>query len=141
MSQPETGNYIFKAKTKEAFVIKKLSELLSNTIKFAPFKFDNEGIHLTQACLNNQRLVSFSLFRENFLFGYKCSKTLNFNVNSSHLFKLLKAVKKKDSITLYIKDDDISRLGICIETQDESNKITTFIRITYHQPEVFKEPT
>ena len=113
MSQTESGNYIFRAKTKEAFVIKVLSELLSSTIKFAPFRFDDQGIHLSQVDTNNTQLISFSLFRENFL-NYKCSKQLNFIVNSTHLHKMLKAIKKKDSITLYIKDDDPNRLGICV---------------------------
>ena len=133
------GNYIFRAKTKEAFVIKILSELLSHTIKFAPFKIDNEGIHLCQADINSQQLIAFTLFKENF-FNYKCTMLLNFMVNSSHLYRMLKAIKKKDTITLFIKDNDMSRLGICVETTDENNRTITYIRITYNQPEVYREP-
>ena len=140
MSQSESGNYIFRAKTKEAFVIKVLGELLSSTLKFAAFRFDEQGIHLSQVDTYNTRLISFALYRENFL-SYKCSRQLNFIANSAHLHQMLKAIKKKDSITLFIKDDDINRLGICVETTDENNKTITYIRITYSQPEVFRDPT
>jgi len=139
MSTPET-NYIFRAKTKEAFVIKILSELLNHTIKFAPFRIDTDGIHLSQADLNNQQLINFSLYKENFQ-SYKCNTPqLNFMVNSGHLYRMLKAIKKKDNITLFIKEDDNTRLGICVETTDENNKTNTFIRISYNQPEVYRDP-
>ena len=133
-------SYLFRAKTKEAFVIKILSELLSNaSIKFAPIRIDNEGIHLCQSDANNHKLINFTLHKENF-FGFKTSKPLNFLVNSSHFYKMLKSIKKKDTITLFIKDDDSSKLGICVETSDENNKTNTHIRITYNQPQVFTEP-
>ena len=44
----ETVNYLFRAKTKEndAFVVKILSELLSNVVKWAPFTVNERGISL-----------------------------------------------------------------------------------------------
>jgi proliferating cell nuclear antigen PCNA len=138
-NQTPEVNYIFKAKTKEAFVIKILSELLSHTIKFAPFRIDHEGIHLSQADMNYSQLINFTLHKENFQ-SYKYTHQLNFMVNSSHLYRMLKAIKKKDYITLFIREDDNTRLGICVETTDENNKTNTFIRITYNQPEVYRDP-
>jgi proliferating cell nuclear antigen PCNA len=132
-------NYLFRAKTKEAFVIKILSELLSHTIKFAPFRIDNEGIHLSQADLNCHQLINFTLHKENFQ-SFRCNSILNFMVNSRHLYLMLKAIKKKDYITLFIKEDDNTRLGICVETTEENNKTTTYVRITHNQPEVYREP-
>jgi proliferating cell nuclear antigen PCNA len=140
-SEATQANYLFRARTKEAFVIKILSELLSNaSIKFAPIRIDADGIHLCQADANNHQLINFTLHRENF-FGFKTTKPLNFLVNSSHFYKMLKSIKKKDTITLFIKDDDSCKLGICVETSDENNKTNTHIRITYNQPQVFDEPT
>jgi len=136
----DTANYIFRARTKEAFVIKVLSELLANAnLQFAPFRIDGDGIHLNAADRNNHQLINFSLFRENF-YGYKCTRPLNFMVNSSHFHKLLKVIKKKDTITLFIKDDDNCKLGICVETSDENNKTNTNIRITYIQQNSVKIP-
>jgi proliferating cell nuclear antigen PCNA len=133
-------NYIFKAKTKEAFVIKVLSELLYNTgLKYASFKLDSEGIHFSQADPNHQQLIIFNLNRENFN-SYKCPNTLNFHVNSAHLYKMLKAIKKKDMITLYIREDNTNYLWIQVNTSDEDAGTKMHIRITYNQPEVFREP-
>jgi len=132
-------NYIFKAKTKEAFVIKVLSELLYNTVKYANFKIDSEGLHFCQADANHQQLIIFNLNRENFN-SYKCPNTLNFHVNSAHLYKMLKAIKKKDMITLYIREDNTNYLWIQVNTSDEDAGAKMHIRITYNQPEVFREP-
>ena len=46
-----TEEYIFRAKTKEAFVIKLLGELLGNTIKNAPINITDKGIHLLNPTL------------------------------------------------------------------------------------------
>ena len=138
----ESGNYIFRAKTKEAFVIKILSELLHNaSIKFAPLRIDNEGIHLCEVDANKCLLINFSLKRESFGHNWKCTKPQNFQVNCKHFHLLLKSIKKKDTITLFIKDDDICKLGICVETSDENNKTNTFVRIQPIQPVIFSEPT
>lgn len=53
--------YIFRAKTKEAFVIKILGELLANTIRFSPIKINEKGITLTQADANTEILVDIML--------------------------------------------------------------------------------
>lgn len=140
-SEQPPANYIFRAKTKDAFVIKVLSELLDNAlIKWAPFCIDSEGIHLKQADANNHQLICFTLKRNNFTGGYRCTKPLNFLVNSNLFYKMLKSIRKKEMITLYIKDDDTCKLGICVEASEENNKTNTHIRIIEHQPVVFREP-
>jgi proliferating cell nuclear antigen PCNA len=131
--------YIFRAKTKEAFVIKILGELLYNTIRFAPFKINEKGISLTQADPNTEILVDIMLQKENFS-SFKCTKPLNFVVNSNHFHKMLRNIKKKDTITMYITENDPTKLGICIEKTDENNKTTTTIRINNNRPEQFNLP-
>ena len=44
MNANNTGNVIFKAKTKEAFVIKIIGELLSNTLSFSQFLISDKYI-------------------------------------------------------------------------------------------------
>jgi proliferating cell nuclear antigen PCNA len=131
--------YIFRAKTKEAFVIKILGELLANTIRFSPIKINEKGITLTQADANTEILVDIMLQKENFS-SFKCTKPLSFMVNSGHFHKMLRNIKKKDTITMYITEDDPSKLGICIEKTDENNKTTTTIRISNNRPEQFNLP-
>lgn len=131
--------YIFSAKTREAFVIKILGELFSNTLKYVPFKFKENGIFIQQTDNKKEILLDISLNKEQFD-SYKCIRPVSFEVNSIHLYKMLKSIKKKDRITLFITEEDPLRLGICVEQSDENNKVTTYIHITYTQPEVIGRP-
>lgn len=144
-SNTESTNYIFRAKTKEAYVIKVLSELIYNmNMTWAPFRVDSDGVHLCQVSHQaeavNSQLIAFTLKREEF-YQYKTTRPLAFLVSTGHFYRMLKSIKKKDTITLFIRDDDSCKLGICVETSDENNKTNTHIRITYNQPQIYKEPT
>ena len=134
-----SDEFVFKARTKEAFVIKLLGELLSNTIKFAPIKINDKGISLSQSDSKCEQLIDIMLNKENFT-SYKCIRSLNFTVNSTHFYKMLKNIKKKDVITVYITESDPNKLGICVEQSDENNKTTTTIRINHTRPEEFTLP-
>jgi proliferating cell nuclear antigen PCNA len=143
MSQSkQVPEYIFKVKTKEAHVIKLLGELLSNTIhpKHAPFKINEQGIFLTQADPGEEQLIDICLNKENFQF-YRCTKSLSFSVNSNILFKMLRSIKKKDSITLFITEAEPLKLGFCVEQADENPKTNTTICITYNRPEQYELPS
>lgn len=137
-------DYIFKVKTNEAYVIKILGELLSNTIKYAPIKVTERGISLTQVTQTEnkmEQLIDIMLYKENFnQYQFKSAEPLSFIINSSYLYKMLKAIKKKDKVTLYITRDDPLKLGIAVEKQDENNITTTTIGITQNRPEVFTLP-
>jgi proliferating cell nuclear antigen PCNA len=135
------NSYIFKAKTKEAFVIKIIGELLANTLRFSQFLINEKGIFLIQPDSKKEQLIDLALYKENFNI-FKCSRPILFYVNSGNLYKMLKSIKKKDSVTMFIEEntDDNLKLGICVE-QEENNRVTTFIRINYYQPEEFDIPT
>jgi len=144
MSENPVETIIFKAKTKEAFVIKVLGEVLSNTLRYSHFIINNKGISLIQPDEKLTQLLEISLNKENFML-YKCHRDINFSINSSNFYKLLKNIKKKDSITISISessnDADSMTLGICVEQPDNNNKLTTNIRIQTYQPQVFETPT
>ena len=132
MSQgPSLNNtgYIFHAKTDEAFVIKILGELLANRLQFANFKVNENGIYLLQTDIRKEQLIDLALLRENFS-PYKCTKQLVFSVHTANLYKMLKCIKKKDAIRLYIHEDEPSILGICVEQMNENNRVITNIKIT-----------
>jgi len=138
MSSDNT-EFIFRAKTKEAFVIKILGELLYNSIRFAPFHINEKGIFLLQTDGKTEQMIDICLFKENFSI-YKCAKPFTFSVNSTHFYKMLKHIKKKDGITLFIKEADELTLGITVEQSDENNKVTTYIRITPARPDDIDRP-
>jgi proliferating cell nuclear antigen PCNA len=134
--------FIFKAKTREAFVLKILGELINFVLKFASFKINEKGIFLLQPCDKNHQMIEISLFKEYFPY-YRCDVPISFEVNCAHLHKMLKAIKKKDGITLFINNDndDDLKLGICVEQSDENNKVVTYIPINKTRSEDIKVPT
>ena len=139
-SSSPSSNYIFMADTKEAHVLKSIAELLYNAnCKLAPFRIDADGISLCKDDVNHHQLISLKLERNNFP-QYICTRPLCFFVNCELFYKMLKTIKKKDRIVMYIKDDDSFRWTFCVKTADENQHTNTFIRITYTQPHVLNEP-
>ena len=136
-------SYIFKASTstKEGFSVKLMAEILNNVLKYPPFCINERGIFLRAPDPNKEILIDLSMNKEDFIV-YKCPKPLYFIVNSSHFYKLLKTIKKKDSVTLFINEKSPMQLGVSVCTNDEnSEKVTTFININYTQPEEFDLPS
>lgn len=138
-SSKSNTRYLFQAKTDEAFVIKIVGELLSQRLKFAPFKVTPDGIFLLKMDPKKQQLIEISLEKTNFS-PYKCSKPIIFSVNTTHLYKMLKCIKKKDGLRLFIHEDDPHNLGICVEQRGEGNRVTTFLKITMTHPEDIQKP-
>jgi proliferating cell nuclear antigen PCNA len=132
----EKVNYLFLAKTKEAdaFVIKILGELLSNIVKSAPFTINERGIFLNQRDVKNEQLIEIFLKRDNF-HAFRCKNSISFLVNSSMFYKMLKTIRKRDTITIFITEEEPLKLGITVEQATEKNKVTTYIKISYNRPE------
>jgi proliferating cell nuclear antigen PCNA len=129
-----------RLRTREGFNIKLLSEYMSNTIKFPPFTVNEKGLFLRATDQSSELLNDVVLEKDNFVI-FKCPKPLHFIVNSAHLYRLLKTIKKKDSVTLFINEKHPLQLGICVEQNDKkSGKDTTYINITYNQPEEIELP-
>lgn len=136
MSDKEEIKYLFRAKTKEtdAYVIKILGEVLSNIVKWAPFSVTEQGISLKQRDPKNEQFIDISLHKTEF-HVFKCAQPIHFLVNSSTFYKMVKAIKKKDTVTMFITEDEPLKLGITVEQNAEKNKVTTYIKISYHRPE------
>lgn len=124
------NTYLFEAKTEEAFVIKVLGELLNSTLNLAPFRINDQGIFLLEQDLRKEQLIDIQLRSEDFQF-YKCKRPINFSVNTSHLYRMLKSIKKKDSVKIFIEEfEGELRLGIYVEQSDaKNNKIVKYIHI------------
>lgn len=116
---------IFKAKTHCAYTIKILAELLQNNIKTACFEIDEDGVKLCMMDHHRTILIQVSLESENFtLYKFKCKDKLFLGINLNHFHKMLKSIKKKDSMQLFINDDSPNDLGIKVIPK-ENNRITT----------------
>ncbi len=115
---------IFKAKTNEGHHLKVLSELLQNNIKTASFEIDSDGIRLRMTDSHRRILINLELASENFqVYKFKGSSKMNIGLNLNHFHKMLKSIKKKDSIELFIDSKNSTDLGIKVVPR-EKNRIT-----------------
>jgi len=132
-------NYLFQAKTSQAFIIKIIGELLQQRLQMAQFRLTEEGIFLLQSDRRNEQLIDISLERKYFS-PYRCPKPITFSINSTLLYKMLKCIKKKDGICLYITEDKPQSLFICIDQGNENNKVVSDIKIIMSQPVIIGKP-
>ena len=121
---------LFRAKTNEGYYLKVLVELLQNNVKTACFTISKDGIFFRMMDQNRTILMDLALESNSFtLFKYNNPNKMEIGINLTHLLKMLKPVKKRDSLELYIEKDSETDLGIKILPK-ESNRITTsFIKI------------
>jgi proliferating cell nuclear antigen PCNA len=121
---------IFKAKTHCAYTIKILAELLQNNIKTACFEIDENGIKLCMMDHHRTILIQVSLESENFtLYKFKSKDKLFLGINLNHFHKMLKSIKKKDSMQLFINDDSPNDLGIKVIPKENNRVTTSFVTI------------
>jgi proliferating cell nuclear antigen PCNA len=120
---------IFKAKSQEAYCIKILAELLSNNIKTGCFVIDETGIYLCMMDSHRSILIDLFLKADNFSIYKFNNKKMHLGINLNHLHKMIKSVKKKDSLELFIDDKSPNDLAIKVIPK-ENNRITiSYIKI------------
>jgi hypothetical protein len=131
--------YILKATTNEGYCLKKLSDLLQYNIKTAYYEIESTGIHLKMADSKEHVFFDIDLHAENFFcfeldtnslysFGVNTTK-LCFGVNQLHMYTMLKTIKKKDTVTLFITKDNPLELGIKIEPRERTRVSCSYIKI------------
>ena len=121
---------IFKAKSKEAYVVKILGELLANNIKTGCFVVDENNISLCMMDHHRRVLIDLQLFGENFsVYKFNCDKKMFLGINLNHFHKMLKSIKKKDSIELFIDDESPTDLGIKVIPKENNRTTISFVKI------------
>ena len=120
---------IFKCKSNEAYCIKILAELLSNNIKTGCFVLDDTGISLRMMDHHRSILIDLILNANNFQMYKFNSKKIYLVINLNHFHKMLKSIKKKDSIELFINEDAPNDLGIRVIPKENNRITTSYIKI------------
>lgn len=115
-------NFLFKSKTIEAHAFKVLIELLHHTLNISCFQIKKDGIYLRQMDSNQKILIDLYMNASNFNFYlYNDDKEhINIGINLSHFFKMLKSVKKRDTIELFITKEEPNDMNIRIIPKDLS---------------------
>lgn len=133
---------IWRAKTNSAYTIKVLAELLQNNIKVACFEVDKKGIKLIMMDENRIILLKVVLDSDNFtVYKFKSPETMYLGINLNHLHKMLKSIKKKDSLQLYIDDEFPTDLAIKVIPKENNRVTTSFVKILAKQNLEIDMPT
>lgn len=119
---------IFRAKTEEGYIIKILAELLQHNIKTACFLITDKGIYLRTMDTHRKILIDLELFGENFSY-YECLEKIFIGINVNHFHKMLKSIKKKDSVELFINSENRNDLGIRVFPKENNRITTSYIKI------------
>ncbi len=142
-----------KIKTSESFSFKILAELLQNCIKEAAFVVTKQGIHLR--CVDKRSsnglgtiLINLDLSANNFPIYKLNTDRFVLGMNLLHFYKMLKHVKKKDSLCLEIDEATPRDLSIIVQqgSDSECNAMKSTIQVTHAQlteigiPEGYNKP-
>lgn len=121
---------LFRAKTREGYIFKVLAELLHSVIKTACFEVDATGIRLQMMDENRTILINLELEADNFcIYKFRGNEKLYLGINLAHFHKMLKPVKKRDSIELFIGEANPIDLVIQIIPKENNRVTTSYIKI------------
>ena len=117
---------IFRAKSNEAYVLKIMAELLANNIKTGCFEIDETGIFLRMMDHHRRVLIDLNLSSTSSgftMFKFN-SRKMFLGINLNHFHKMMRPIKKKDQVELFIDDEFPNNLCIKV-TPKENNRTTT----------------
>jgi len=132
-------SYLLKIRTKDGYTFKVLVELIQKYLKDGCFVIDKKGISLTGVDTKTKqgtKLICVDLPKNNF-HKYICdSEPIHVGLNMVHFYKMLKSIKKKDTLILYVKRDDPLKLFIqkLQVGEDEDKALVHSINITQMTP-------
>jgi len=104
---------IFYAEVVKGYIIKTLIDVLVGSFNRTPFSITNKGIFLRDCDKNRSILFNIELYRERFI-KYKCEQDIFFSANVKHIQRLIRNLKKKDSLILGIRKSTPEILCIVI---------------------------
>lgn len=135
-------SFVFYAKTIEGYYLKILAELLQCSIKTAYYEIDHSGLRLNMSDTKQHMCFSIAMPSENFFAFELLTDKLCFGINKMHMYTMLKTVKKKDTVTLFIRSDNPTELGIKIEPKEKTKVSTSYIKIhAAHNVQANDQPT
>jgi len=117
---------LFEIKTGKGSVFAKVFELVQSYIKEINIKITPEGFFISSYDLSNLSLTKIDLLQNKFEF-FQCEKPLTIGVNTQTIYRTIKSISKKDTLTFYIDSESPDKL--CILLADPSG-----ISKEYHIP-------
>lgn len=130
---------LWSVRSRDGYIFKVLVELVQKYLKDACFVIDKKGISLTGVdtkTKNGTKLICIDLPGNNFT-KFKCEdEPFYAGLNMVHFYRILKSIKKKDTLILYVKKDDPLKLFIqkLQVGEDEDKAMVHSINITQVRP-------
>jgi hypothetical protein len=119
---------IFYAKTSNGYIFKILIEILQHYINIGDFTLDSDLISIKSDDEKRAISIDVKLRSEGFSY-YHCKSKLAISINMSLFYKMLKNVKKKDSIAFYILNEKPNILYIQTFPKENKRIVTTNLKI------------
>lgn len=119
MAETTLGKLFF-AEALKGYTFKVMIDSLSLAMPRTIFEARKSGLYHRRSNDGEYILYDINFPRENFR-PYICRKELAFSVNIKHLQKMVRNVKKKDSVTLYITKTRPDRLYVAIRPTGASS--------------------
>ncbi len=135
-----TKGKIFYAEAVKGYTFKVMIDSLAVAMPRTSFRIEKKGFYHRATDQSSHILFDVDFPRENFR-PYVCHEEIVFSLNLKHLQKMVRNVKKKDSIILFISKEYPDKLGLAIRpsgsTSGHNSRLeTVFITITQNnQPE------
>ena len=128
-----TSSFLFQCRTHDGYIFKILIELLHNILKTACFEITPHALKLRMMDSNRRTLVDLSMEASNFnLYHFSPSienEIIHVGLNLNHFYKMLRSIKKRDQLILFIDETRSRDLGIHIIPKDFSRLTTSYIKI------------
>jgi hypothetical protein len=116
----------FITKTNDAFSLKVLAELLSANLKTGGFSITADGIKLRQWDKKCTILIDLELFYDNFtIYKFRMNEPMYAGITTQHFHKVIKSIKKKDSLVMFIRDNVPNKLYFKKIPKEHGARITT----------------
>jgi hypothetical protein len=124
----------FTCTTDNAFRIKIVAEIVSNILKTSFWEIGPDGISLSMFDESRKTMLTIDLKASNFqTYEFNSAESLNIGINSSHFYKMLKSIKKKDIMSLAIDSVDSTELSITMIPKERNRKTVSKIKIQVAQ--------
>lgn len=139
----DVSKYKMIFKTVQSNAIKTLIEGLKDIIVDVNFKITNENIQLIALDGKLVTMIHLKLSAENFEFYY-CGNTsdnpitIGLNIKSLHL--LLKTVGNNDILTMFITNNDSTRLNIVTENKDKNMRDISQLKLLDINEDIYSIP-
>jgi proliferating cell nuclear antigen len=120
--------HIVDIKTVQSIAIKILCESLKEILTDANLIIDENGIKLIAMDSTKSVLIFLKLDSSKFESFY-CKEKIKIGINFLNLFKLIKTINNSDTLTLFIHENNINKLGIKINNSDKNIETVYYLNL------------